>query len=287
VGITLPLTSCGRNQGETASGFEPTGVSGLESFTFVEVGTVRKLDGQGTEDAVAITVLDRTGVDGYWVYRDVGSTGTFNKPVAYAGPFQTTFNRGFQFFNALDRDWQPNRSLTYMSRGVVNGVESGAAPITNKAFIPSASSVSDLTAVDFEQIDPADTLEVDSLLILQKFPLPNTNPQQFEVRLLGGFSWDPVPGATRYLLNCIRSDGVLFLILMTPDNGTTTIDLTNIVGPVIHQNLPLSPSTFFWTVDALDANWRIVGHTTSRQIFIVQPRFTLCGEVGIGQCIIF
>ena len=280
--LSLPLSSCGRNQGEGAEGFEPGGVAGKESFTLVEVGLLPKPEGQGYDSTVAITVLDRSAMDGYWVYRSLDANNTFNQPVAYSGPFQTTFNQGYQFFNTYDRDWQPNRGLTYMGRGVVNGTESQSSSITNKAYVPPRPSITDLFAVGFEQIDPADTLEVTPLLEFGKYEDPGSNPPTFTVMRLEGFHWEPVQGATRYLVQCVRSDGILFFVALTPNDGSTSIDLRDIQGPVLHTELPLSPSTFFWTVDALDNNWRVVGHTFSRQIFVVKD--VLCDGPGLPPC---
>ena len=52
--LSLPLSSCGRNQGEGAEGFEPGGVAGKESFTLVEVGLLPKPEGQGNRDPAVI-----------------------------------------------------------------------------------------------------------------------------------------------------------------------------------------------------------------------------------------
>jgi hypothetical protein len=270
----LALTGCGRNEGALPAGYAPEGVTGEETLLFVVVDSIPGNSVSPPGPAVTVTVIDRTNADGFQIYRRVDGSDAFDQAVGYAAPFGTTFNQAVQYFQAIDRDWKENRGVDYVGRATIRGHESKASPLSGAARVP-AGTFAELRPAPMEWTDPIDTLSVDSLLILRGNPDP-----QGAALPLGGFEWEAVPGAVRYLVTCIRTDGVGFLTILTPPDGSTTLDLTDLTGTLeLQTTLPLSPSSFFWTVDALDADNRAIASTPGLQIFQVVPRCALFPNV--------
>jgi hypothetical protein len=304
-GVVLVVLGCSRNEGALPAGFIPTGDPDQDTFVLSVVDTIGSLSDEPDtapdtisitrpecdtcttsvtidtvvfvvkspiDTVVAITVLDRTLADGYRVYRRYEDQDAFAEAVDYVSPFGATFNYGYQFFQAVDRAWAPNRGADYLARATVLGKESSVSPITQIIRVPGGT-YAELGPVPFDLLAPIDTLQVDSLLILHIAFNPSDPTEQIRPDSLKGFHWEPVPGAVRYVLSCIRSDGVRFLLIFTPPGGSTDLDLTQLMGTTpIHQILPLTfPSTFFWTVEAIDADSRVIGRVPGRQIFSVVP----------------
>lgn len=274
----LAVTGCGRNEGSLPSGYVPEGVEGEESFLFVSLDSVSGNSSSPPGPAVTVTVIDRTNANSYQIYRRFDGEEAFDHAVEYVGPLQGTFNQGVQFFQVLDRDWQENRGVDYIGRGTILGNESKSSPLSTVGRIP-AGTFDDLQPVQFEQIYPLHESEVDSMLTWMTWCLPVevdptcANPQ-YE-RLDNKFSWEPVPGATRYLIQVVRTDGVSSIIAVTPPDGSTSFNVRSLEGLLLQSQVPLSsPSTFFWFVQALDADSRVIGYTPFAWLFGVVP---ICG----------
>jgi hypothetical protein len=243
--VALALVGCGRNGGDVPAGFTPVGASGQDNVLVVEV-VKEPVDTLNTVPVVEVTVLDRTAADGYRLYRQVGGGG-FDQTVDYVTNFVGSTNQGYEAYVATDRDWEPTEPRTYLGRATVNGKESQYSPLTNHAVVP-AGDADGLLAGSFLTSCPIDTSKTDSLPLMV---------------------WEPVPGATHYVVRIIRTDGHLFFLGLTPDGGATSYQIGSGLG-TIFQEQPLTPSTFFWNVMAVDANWRVVGHSDV-QIFICDP----------------
>lgn len=278
VAAVLALNGCGRNEGALPSGYVPEGVSGEESFLFVALDSVAGNAVSPAGTAVTVTVIDRTNADGYQIYRRLDSEDAFDQAVEYVSPFRGTFNQSAQYFQALDRDWEENRGVDYIGRATILGEESKSSPISTIGRIPPGT-FADLVPQPFALTGPIDTLTVDSLLIWTEFVDANSG-ENIEIN---GFHWQAVPNAVRYLVSCIRTDGVLYITILTPPDGSPNLDLTDLTGTLQMQKiLPLSPSTFFWAVDAIDADNRVIGSSPGLQIFQVAPRCAL--DPTVTEC---
>lgn len=266
----LALAGCGRNEGALPAGYVPEGVSGEESFLFVILDSLPGTSSSPPGPAVTVTVIDRTYADGYQIYRRFDGDPAFDQAVEYVSPFEATFNQGTQVFQSVDRDWQENRGVEYVGRATIQGVENKLSPVSTIGRIPAAT-FADLRPGPLNLTVPIDTMSVDSLLILTANPDPTEQPLP-----LNGFQWEAVPNAVRYFVTCFRTDGIRFVMIVTPPDGSTSLDLTDLSDTIqLQRTLPLSPSAFFWTVDAIDADNRVIATSPGLQIFQVVPRCAL------------
>jgi hypothetical protein len=151
--------------------------------------------------------------------------------------FDGTFNQRVESYEAIDRDWQPNRQVDYLGRGEFGGVETDASPTTNQATLPAASDAESLAVSRIDIVCPlstqAFTAKVDSTPVLV---------------------WAPLPGAVRYLVRIIRLDNHLFFYGFTPPDGSHSYQLGTGFGDVLHENTLTLKSLFYWTVEAPDGN---------------------------------
>jgi hypothetical protein len=67
-----------------------------------------------------------------------------------------------------------------------------------------------------------------------------------------------------------RSDNHLFLLVLTPTGSPPTYQSGSGAGTIFQQSI-LTQSTFFWSVEALDPQSRVIGRTRFSQIFEVDP----------------
>jgi hypothetical protein len=243
--LALAVAGCGRNGGDLPAGFTPTGVSGQDNVLIVEVAA-ESTDVGTAVPLVRAQVFDRTNADGYRLYRQAGDTG-FDTANDYVSEFTGTFNQGYETYSTTDRNWQSDVDCRYVARATLQGEESGLSPLTNYAAVP-AGDFEDLLAGSFLTTCPIDTMATDSLPLLV---------------------WEPVTGAVRYLIKIWRTDGRVFFFGLTPSTGVTSYQLASGAGTVL-QEVPLSQSPFFWTVVAIDADWRVIARS-GRQIFVYDP----------------
>lgn len=242
--LALAVAGCGRNGGDVPAGFVPPGTVGQDNLLTVEV--VKDSTDGAAVPVVQVMVYDRTVADGYRFYRQVGDGG-YAVAAVYPGDFKGTYNEGYETYAVIDRDWQPSEPRNYLGRGTVAGKESGLSPLTNTATVPPGE-VDDLLAGSFLTVCPIDTSATDSLPLMV---------------------WEPVPGAVRYLIRIVRTDARVFFLGMTPATGVTNYQMASGAGTVF-QEQPLTRSTFFWQVHALDASSRVIAHS-DRQLFVCDP----------------
>jgi hypothetical protein len=243
--LALAAAGCGRNGGDLPVGFTPVGVAAQDNVLVVEV-VEEAVDPETSVPVVQAVVLDRTVADGYRLYRQVGGGG-FATANDYVSNFIGTYNQGYETYTATDREWDPTQPRVYMGRATVQGKESSFSPLTNTATVPPGE-VDDLLAGSFLTVCPIDTSATDSLPLMV---------------------WEPVAGAARYAIEIVRTDRRVFFFGLTPPNGAANYQLGSHAG-TLFQEVPLSPSTFFWTVLAIDADSRIIGRS-DRQIFVCDP----------------
>jgi hypothetical protein len=268
----LAVTGCGRNEGALPSGYVPEGVQGEESFLFVAFDSVAGNSISTAGPGVTVTVIDRTNADGYRIYRRPEGNDAFDQAVDYVGPFEATYNKGYQIFQVLDRDWQENRGVDYVGRATILGNESKLSPLSTVGRVP-AGTFDDLIARPFNRLRPFDEAGVSPDLTFMYYCDADADPDCIPSCsfLFNEFSWEPFPGAVRYLLQVIRTDGVLALAALTPPDGSTSFNVVEQEGLIIQGLLPFSPSTFFWLVEAIDADSRVVGYTPGLSLFGVIP----------------
>jgi hypothetical protein len=237
--VALAAAGCGRNSGNVPSDFTPSG-SGGDNLLTVEL--VNDTAG-GQSPYVRLRIYDRSLANGYSNYRKLPGQG-FEQVAHDPYRFDGTLNQRVETFEAIDRDWQPDRQVDYLARGEFGGVETAVSPTTNQATMPGTSSPESLAVQDIPIVCPLSTLaftaKVDSTPVLV---------------------WAPVPGAVRYLLHITRLDNHLFFYGFTPPDGSHSYQLGSGFGDVFHENTLTLKSLFYWTVEALDGNSRIIGRS--------------------------
>jgi len=244
---TATLAGCGRNQGALPAGFAPDGVASSSTYLISEFGYGINPDGD-MAPGVLLTVLENGAAESFNLYRKSGSDDAFHEVNTFAAPFVGSFNSGFGAYQAIDFDFQENLGVQYVARAVISGAESKLSTLSSTSVMPAGTEV-DLTPELFDMIAPIDTVNTDSLPTLQ---------------------WESVPGAQRYVVQVVRSEGKPYVIVMTPPDGSTSYTLQSELGVVIHEAI-LTRSTFFWDVMAIDANGFVVGVTPGPEIFQVNP----------------
>jgi hypothetical protein len=240
--------------------FAPFGQTGQSNLLTVEM-VLQPVDSVTSIPSVRLRIYDATPADGYHLYRKVGSDG-FDDLSRAPVQFQGSFDQGFEVYEGIDRDWEANRTAAYVARGTSNGLETYAAPVTNVASLPAADSAKFLAPVDITILCPdgvpSNPTKVDSLPVLK---------------------WQPVSGATRYLLRMERIDHRLFFYGFTPDDASSSYQLGSGLGTVF-QERPLSLNSFFdWTVDAIDGTSRVIGRSSTHRIevrSITEDSLTFC-----------
>jgi hypothetical protein len=238
--VALAAAGCGRNSGTAPTDYAPGGVGGPSLLT---TELVNDTTGGQSNRYVRLRIYDRSHADGYGLYRRLPGQG-FDRVEQDPFRFDGTYNQRVETYEAIDHDWQPNRQVDYLARGEFGGLETDASPTTNPATLPAAAAAESLAAAKIDIVCPLSTLtftaKVDSTPVLV---------------------WNPVPGAVRYLIRMIRLDKHLFFYGFTPADGSHSYQLGSGLGDVMHENTLSLQSFFYWTVEGIDGNWRVVGRS--------------------------
>jgi hypothetical protein len=242
--LALFAAGCGRTSGTVPTDFAPSGAGGNNLLT---VEMVNDTSSGQSSPFVRLRVYDRSEASGYGNYRRLPGQG-FERVAHDPYRFDGTFNQRVETFETLDRDWQPNRQVDYLARAEFGGVETDASPTTNQATLPAAADVESLTAATMQLLCPPDTSKVDSLPVIV---------------------WKPVPGAVRYLIRIIRLDNHLFFYGFTPADGSHSYQLGSGLGDVLHENQLSLDSNFYWMVEAVDGNSRVIGRSPTLSFNVV------------------
>jgi hypothetical protein len=245
--VLVLAAGCGRKSGTVPTSFAPVGQTGANNLLTVEM-VLQPIDSVQTTPVVRLRVYDGTSADGYRIYRSVPGQG-FDDLSRAPAQFQGSFDHGFEVYEAIDRDWTPNRGLVYLARGKVHGIETSAAPVTNVATLPPA--------------DSAQFLGPSALTVLCPPGTPSIPSKTDSTPVL---KWQPIAGATRYLVRVERIDHRVFFYGFTPNDGSSFYQVGSGLGTVL-QEKPLSLNSFFdWTVDAIDPDSRVVGRSSTHRI---------------------
>ena len=238
--LALAAAGCGRNAGNVPSDFSP---SGINTQNLLTVEMIEQGPDSARTPAVRVRIYDRSAANGFGIYRRVPGQG-FDEILQVPARFDGTFNDRAETYEAVDHDWQPNRQADYLARGTFNGTQTGISPLTNQATMPPSSTADSLLAgtvvITCPVSTPTFTAKVDSTPVLV---------------------WDPVPGAVRYLIQIQRLDHHLFFYGFTPPDGSHAYQLGSGLGDVLHENTLTLTSFFYWTVEAIDGNSRVVGRS--------------------------
>jgi hypothetical protein len=252
--LGLAAAGCGRNAGNAPTDFSPSGINGGQDLLTVEM--TQEGPDSALKPAVRVRIYDRSPANGFGLYRRLPGQG-FDEIQQVPARFDGTFNDRVETYEAIDHDWQPNRQVDYMARGTFNGTQTGVSPLTNQATLPAAATAESLLVGNIVITCPVSTstftAKVDSTPVLV---------------------WDPVPGAVRYLLQVQRLDKHLFFYGFTPPDGSSSYKLGSGLGDVMHENTLTLTSFFYWTVEAIDGNSRVIGRSVQQSFqarTITQP----------------
>jgi len=236
--LALAAAGCGRNSGDVPTDYAPSGI-GSNNLLTVEMVSDRSVGGP----FVRLRIYDRTAADGYGLYRKLPGQG-YERVAHDPYRFDGTFNDRAEAYEAIDRDWQPNRMVEYLARAEFGGLETSSSPVTNQATLPASGEPDSLSPSKIDIVCPistqAFTAKVDSTPVLV---------------------WNPVPGAVRYLIHIVRLDQHLFFYGFTPADGSHSYQLGSGLGDVLHENTLTLKSLFYWTVEGIDAQSRVIGRS--------------------------
>jgi hypothetical protein len=246
------IAGCGRNQGELPAGFVPDGQPSSTTFMVSEFGYGINPEGE-MAPGVLLTVIDEGPADAYNLYRRSSQDDSFHEVNTFPAPPTGSFRSGYGSFQAIDFNFQPNVGVEYIARSVIGGKESKLSTLSSSTFLPAGSEAD---------------LVPDLLTMLAPVTPPDEDPVKTDS--IPTFEWQAVPGAQRYYLQVIRSDGKPFALVVTPPDASTSYTLQSNQGLVL-QEVILTRAPYFWGVLALDANGFTVGAVDEFQIFEVDP----------------
>jgi hypothetical protein len=222
--VSLFAFGCGDNGGNPTS-FAPDG-TGDASLLLLDV---QPLTPDSSEVAVYADIYDPTNANGYRLYVEPESDG-FRPASDYVAAPTHTYSTGVDLYRIRSLTFDPTLSNTFMGRGMRNGIESAAGPLTERAAVFKGYDPIDLARrLDVTLFSPADSAFLDSST---------------------SFQWGLVPGATRYRFYVTGRNGIVFETIYGPTGEELRI-----------ENLRLTPGLFHWGVDAVDPSNRVIGIT--------------------------
>jgi len=178
-------------------------------------------------------IVDHSVADGFRIYANPGDQGFRPAEDYIAGP-TATWSTGWSLFSIQLATFDPTVGTDLVGRGAYKGIESGAASITEHSYLPIATPVELVLRVDVLLSAPADSAITDSIPVL---------------------SWNPAPGASRYLVQIFGRNGLQYLAL----TDQTTHKVGGTSGTIL-QDLPMRHGLFYlWDVIAVDDRNRVMG----------------------------
>lgn len=242
--VAAPLAGCG-NQDGSLVGYLPEGQSD-EAILIIDPQPATP--GDSSVVSVEANTLFRPLVDGVRLYVDPNGEG-YRPATSFVSSGTTTYSTGLSLATTpvTVSTTGYNRFMAWGSR---KGVQSGAAPLSQEAFLPGISPVDLLRRVDVPLVSPLDSANVDSTALLR---------------------WSAVPGAARYIVQIIGRNGLQYLALV---EGGTQHQVR--IGPgLIVQDIPMrDKGQYLWQAIAVDEGWRVIGLTYSPWTMFVVRRTT-------------
>jgi hypothetical protein len=188
-------------------------------------------------------IVDNTVADGFRIYANPAEQG-FRPAEDFIAAASANWSTGWSFFSIRLATFDPAAGTDLVGRGAVDGIESGAAPITEHSYLPIATPAELVHRENVELISPADSAETDSTPVM---------------------SWAPTPGASRYLVQIFGRNGLQYLAL----TDQTSHQVQGTSG-IIFQELPLRDGQFFrWDVYAVDSRNRIMGYSRELRALLI------------------
>jgi hypothetical protein len=236
--LGLALAGCGDQSGSLA-GYVP---EGEQRDALILTNPQPVVAGDSSQVVIQVLVLFKPGVDGFRIYENPGNEG-YHPATPYVSGAITTYTTGWSLAIA-PLDVQSNVSTLLMARGSRVGVESGASPITQEATIPAADPLTLLRRESVTLVSPADSANVDSLVTLR---------------------WDPVPGATHYIVQVNGRNGLQYLAIVEETQHQVRLG-----NGLIVQDIPMRSNQFYnWTVTAMNSEWRVFAEAPQVRVFFI------------------
>lgn len=230
------VVGCGDNSGNP-TGYVPEG----QTTGAILLTDVQPFDADTSQVFVQMLVAAPPPADGMRFYVSPNNEG-FRPATEAPIPSSTTFDSGWSFFQSSLDGYDPTTtSLSLMARGARGGIESSVATITPTRTILAADARTLARRAEVIQTSPADSMSIPAL----------------------SFTWEPLPGASSYLLQASNaSTGELGMLIYFDDATKSSNELEVSV-------LPFLP--YRWMVTAYDAGGRAIGVSDQRLFGLVPP----------------
>jgi hypothetical protein len=244
-GAAALVSGCGDNEGNPV-GYGPEADVGAPILVLAAAPDSTQASGM----RLNATIFSPPPVNGFRLYLDPADQGYRPAGGGLLAP-AVPFGSGWSVYTAPVDGYDPSVATHFVARGAKDGVESLAAPLTNTAFLPATNASWLLTLSPMTTLTPPDSSNA------------TTQPT---------FSWTPVPGATRYLLQ-VFSIGGFVGFAQVYGAITTTPTHTYGVDGVIFEQQPLRNGGFYvWSVQAIDGGSRVFAASFQpTAFFIPQP----------------
>ena len=224
--LTAFLFGCGDNAG-SPTGYSPIGT---------EDGALLLLDVQpATADSSEVVVYgeiyDASSANGFRLYVDPQDQG-FRPAADFLAAPTKTFSTGVNGYRIRALGIDTAIDNVFLGRGARNGLETGAAPLTERGTVFMTAPAIDLARrLDVTLLSPPDSAFLDSNTV---------------------FQWEKVPGAARYRVYVTGRNGIIFEEIISAEDFADVL---------VIENLPLRPGLLHWGLDAIDARNRVIAIT--------------------------
>jgi hypothetical protein len=232
--LAVLASGCGDNSGNPA-GFAPDG-TGDAALLLLDV---QPLTADSSQVALYGNIYDPTSANGYRLYLEPGSEG-FRPASDYMAAPTHTYSTSVDLYRIRSLTFDPGLTNTFLGRGLRNGIESTAAPLTERAAVFAGHSPIDLARrLDVALLSPPDSAFLDSTT---------------------SFLWSPVPGAARYRFWVTGRNGIVFETIFDAA-GQEVLRIEEVQAGL---------GLFHWGVDAIDPSNRVIGITREPNALLVQ-----------------
>ena len=238
--LAIALAGCGDNSGNP-TGYFPEGQHGQDAYlvTFA----VPPSPDDSTHALLFANILAPPPANGFVVYTNPGDEG-FRAVSPTVVPVSTT-GSGYHSYFSFVEGFDPAVGTQVVARGVRDGFETSAGPVTNTSTIPPTHVLALLRRVPVTSIEP-----FDSSVVTTATPT---------------LSWQPVPNS-KYIVTVSLSTGQPVYIALT---SATTLQIRG-GGAVVFEDQPLRDGGLYnWTIQALDEGMRVVGVSREPTAFFV------------------
>jgi hypothetical protein len=241
------MAGCGDNAGNPTSYF-PEGQTDGQATLFAVFQPAAP--GDSSRVILFANVLALPPTDRVRIYLNPGGPGPDGQGFREAtdgliSPIVST-GLGYSTYFTPIADYDPAIGGEIVARGSRNGYETSYAPISNVAVIPSSDALSLVRLQPITIVQPEDSTDVLTV-----------NPV---------LSWQPVPGAAKYLVQVSQPTGQVIYSLLTSDTSARV----GLAPGTVFESQPLRDGGFYiWTVAAVDGGYRVFASTGGVSAFVV------------------